>query len=122
MIPLPSRTETTVQVNSGYAPSSPEESPSPTDDELGELRDPKDKLRKKRISKQQISKEAGGNIYIYYIPYVFDYVKYICNCEGQWANCRPTVGNLLVNSLPTVSRQIYLGFVEKITSRRTSVG
>ena len=68
---MPSRTVTTLQANSGYAPSSPEESPCPTDDESGELRDQKDKLRKKRISKQQISKEAGGNIYIYYIPYYF---------------------------------------------------
>ena len=100
---MPSRTVTTLQANSGYAPSSPEESPCPTDDELDELRDQKDKLRKKRISKQQISKEAGGNIYIYYIPYVFYYVKYIGNCEGQWANRQPTVGNLLVNSLATVS-------------------
>ena len=100
---MPSRTVTTLQANSGYAPSSPEESPCPTDDELGELRDQKDKLRKKRISKQQISKEAGGNICIYYIPYVFYYAKYIGNCEGQWANRQPTVGDLLVNSLATVS-------------------
>ena len=74
---MPSRTVTTLQANSGYAPSYPEESPCPTDDELGELPDQKDKLRKKRISKQQISKEAGGNIYIYYIPYVFYYAKYM---------------------------------------------
>ena len=36
--------------------------------------------------------------------------------------CRPTVGQLLTNTLPTVDWQIYLDFSEKITSCRTSVG
>ena len=35
--------------------------------------------------------------------------------------CRPTVGQLSTNTLPTVDRQIYLDFSEKITSCRISV-
>ena len=38
------------------------------------------------------------------------------------ADCWPTVGQLSTNTLPTVDRQIYLDFSEKITSCRTSVG
>ena len=52
------------------------------------------------------------------------------NCEEQLPSltvgrllviCRPTVGQLSTNTLPTVDRQIYLDFSEKITSCRISV-
>ena len=39
----------------------------------------------------------------------------------QSADCWPTVGQLSTNTLPTVDRQIYLDFSEKITSCRISV-
>lgn len=58
VVPLPSPIVKALQINSGYAPSSSE------DDEVDDLRNPKDELRKKRILKRQISKEAGGNMYL----------------------------------------------------------
>lgn len=67
VVPLPSPIVKALQINSGYAPSSSE------DDEVDDLRNPKDELRKKRILKRQISKEAGGIIYHMYMIYV----KYI---------------------------------------------
>lgn len=62
VVPLASPKVKPLQINVAYTPSSPEESPCPTDDELGELRNPKDELRKKRILKRQSSKEAQGTV------------------------------------------------------------
>ena len=60
VVPLPSPKVKELQINSGYAPSFSE------DDEVDDLCNPKNELRKKRILKRQISKEAGGNIYLLY--------------------------------------------------------
>ena len=65
-LPLASPKVTEVQINSGYATSSPEGSPYPTDDELvDQLSELKDGSRKKRNLKRTNSKEAQGNIYLF---------------------------------------------------------
>lgn len=65
-VPLASPKVTELQTNSGYATSSPEGSPYPTDDELvDQLSELKDGSRKKRNLKRTNSKEAQGNIYLF---------------------------------------------------------
>lgn len=65
-LPLASPKVTELQTNSGYATSSPEGSPYPTDDELvDQLSELKDGSRKKRNLKRTNTKEAQGNIYLF---------------------------------------------------------
>ena len=65
-LPLAFPKVTELQTNSGYATSSPEGSPYPTDDELvDQLSELKDGSRKKRNLKRTNSKEGQGNIYLF---------------------------------------------------------